>query len=140
MISSGCGLEWKRRAPLQVVGTISSPTRLCSPNRSRLQGHLPLHDVANASFGLPDLAITSLNDVCEGRASHHLDHRRAAAGRCRHGLGAAFNIIACSDLIRSGAGVCLEGQVMAKRCGHRQAKAWCREGRDGRSHQEAAVD
>jgi len=56
---------------------------------------------------------------------HHFGHRRAAARRRRHGLGAAFNISrTIADLIKSGAGAChLEDQVQAKRCGHRPGKA-----------------
>jgi methylisocitrate lyase len=81
--------------------------------------------VANASFGLPDLGITSLNDVCE-------DVRRIT-GACAlpllvdadTGWGSAFNIArSCSELIRAGAaGMHLEDQVSAKRCGHRPGKA-----------------
>jgi len=81
--------------------------------------------VANASFGLPDLGITSLNDVCE-------DVRRIASASdlpllvdADTGWGAAFNISrTIADLIRSGAAAChLEDQVQAKRCGHRPGKA-----------------
>ena len=80
--------------------------------------------VANASFGLPDLGMTSLNDVCE-------DVRRIT-GVCAlpllvdadTGWGGAFNIArTCSELIRAGAaGMHLEDQVAAKRCGHRPGK------------------
>ena len=81
--------------------------------------------VANASFGLPDLGITSLNDVCE-------DVRRITAATelpllvdADTGWGAAFNIArTSSELSRAGAGgMHLEDQVQAKRCGHRPGKA-----------------
>ena len=81
--------------------------------------------VANASFGLPDLGITSLNDVCE-------DVRRISGATelpllvdADTGWGAAFNIARTSrELIKAGAaGMHLEDQVQAKRCGHRPGKA-----------------
>jgi methylisocitrate lyase len=81
--------------------------------------------VANASFGLPDLGMTSLNDVCE-------DVRRITSVTdlpllvdADTGWGGAFNIgKTCADLIKSGAGgMHLEDQVAAKRCGHRPGKA-----------------
>jgi methylisocitrate lyase len=81
--------------------------------------------VANASFGLPDLGITSLNDVCE-------DVRRISSATelpllvdADTGWGAAFNIArTTSELIRAGAaGMHLEDQVQAKRCGHRPGKS-----------------
>ena len=61
--------------------------------------------VANASFGLPDLGITSLNDVCE-------DVRRITSATdvpllvdADTGWGAAFNISrTISDLIKLGCG------------------------------------
>ena len=93
--------------------------------------------VANASFGLPDLGITSLNDVCE-------DVRRITSASdlpllvdADTGWGAAFNISrTIADLVRSGAAGChLEDQVQAKRCGHRPGKALVSRGGDGRPHQ-----
>jgi methylisocitrate lyase len=81
--------------------------------------------VANASFGLPDLGMTSLNDVCE-------DVRRISSATdlpllvdADTGWGGAFNIArTCAELIKSGAGgMHLEDQVAAKRCGHRPGKA-----------------
>ena len=82
--------------------------------------------VANASFGLPDLGMTSLNDVCE-------DARRICARptcRCwstRTRVSAPRFTIARTtrELIRAGAaGMHLEDQVQAKRCGHRPARNW----------------
>src|SRR5690606_14849441 len=80
--------------------------------------------VANASFGLPDLGMTSLNDVCE-------DVRRICGATelpllvdADTGWGTAFNISRTTrELIRSGAaGMHIEDQVSAKRCGHRPGK------------------
>jgi methylisocitrate lyase len=111
--------------PLQVVGTINAYSALLA-ERSGFQAiYLSGAGVANASFGLPDLGMTSLNDVCE-------DVRRITSATelpllvdADTGWGGAFNIAkTCADLIKSGAGgMHLEDQVAAKRCGHRPGKA-----------------
>lgn len=80
--------------------------------------------VANASFGLPDLGITTLNDVCE-------DIRRITQATALPllvdadtGWGGAFMIArTIREMTRAGAAGChLEDQVQAKRCGHRPGK------------------
>jgi methylisocitrate lyase len=111
--------------PLQVVGTINAYSALLAARGGFRAIYLSGAGVANASFGLPDLGITSLNDVSE-------DVRRIA-GACDlpllvdadTGWGAAFSIARTTrDLIRAGAaGMHLEDQVQAKRCGHRPGKA-----------------
>ena len=111
--------------PLQVVGTINAYSALLAERAGFRAIYLSGAGVANASFGLPDLGITMLNDVCE-------DVRRIAGATdlpllvdADTGWGAAFNISRTArDLIRSGAaGMHLEDQVQAKRCGHRPGKA-----------------
>ena len=111
--------------PLQVVGAINAYAALLAARAGFRALYLSGAGVANHSFGLPDLGITSLNDVCE-------DVRRIS-GICPlpllvdadTGWGAAFNIVRTTrELIRSGAaGMHLEDQVAAKRCGHRPGKA-----------------
>jgi len=116
-------LEQER--PLQVVGAVNAFSALLAEQAGFRALYLSGAGVANASFGLPDLGITSLNDVCE-------DVRRICGATdlpllvdADTGWGAAFNIARTSaDLIRSGAaGMHLEDQVAAKRCGHRPGKA-----------------
>src|SRR6056297_998755 len=51
--------------PLQVVGTINAYTALLAERAGFRAIYLSGAGVANASFGLPDLGMTSLNDVCE---------------------------------------------------------------------------
>jgi len=111
--------------PLQVVGAINAYSALLAEQAGFRALYLSGAGVANASFGIPDLGITSLNDVCE-------DVRRIAAVSdlpllvdADTGWGAAFNIARTSaELIRAGAaGLHLEDQVSAKRCGHRPGKA-----------------
>jgi methylisocitrate lyase len=111
--------------PLQVIGTINAYAALLAGRAGFRALYLSGAGVANASFGLPDLGMTTLNDVCE-------DVRRIT-GKCElpllvdadTGFGSAFNIArTCRDLIRAGAaGMHLEDQVSAKRCGHRPGKA-----------------
>ena len=111
--------------PLQVVGTVNAYSALLAERAGFRAIYLSGAGVANASFGLPDLGITSLNDVCE-------DVRRITSAcdlpllvDADTGWGAAFNISrTIADLVRSGAAGChLEDQVQAKRCGHRPGKA-----------------
>ncbi|CAN5283392.1 methylisocitrate lyase [soil metagenome] len=110
--------------PLQVVGTINAYSALLAERAGFRAIYVSGAGVANASFGLPDLGLTSLNDVCE-------DVRRIT-GACPlpllvdadTGWGGAFMIgRTIRELSRAGAAGChLEDQVQAKRCGHRPGK------------------
>jgi methylisocitrate lyase len=111
--------------PLQVVGTINAYSARLAERAGFKAIYLSGAGVANASFGLPDLAITTLNDVCE-------DARRITGATqlpllvdADTGWGTAFNIArTIRELIRAGAAGChLEDQELAKRCGHRPNKA-----------------
>ena len=73
--------------PLQVVGTINAYSALLAERAGFRALYLSGAGVANASFGLPDLGITSLNDVCEDVRRIASATTAAAAGRCRHRLG-----------------------------------------------------
>ena len=111
--------------PLQIVGTINAYTALLAGRAGFRAIYLSGAGVANASFGLPDLAMTTLNDVCE-------DVRRIASATdlpllvdADTGWGSAFMIgRTVRELARAGAAAChLEDQVAVKRCGHRPGKA-----------------
>jgi methylisocitrate lyase len=111
--------------PLQIVGTVNAYSALLAEHSGFRAIYLSGAGVANASFGLPDLGMTSLNDVCE-------DVRRITSATdlpllldADTGWGGAFNISrSCAELIKSGAGgMHLEDLVAAKRCGHRPGKA-----------------
>ena len=115
----------QQERPLQVVGAVNAYSALLAERAGFLAIYLSGAGVANASFGLPDLGVTSLNDVCE-------DVRRIAAATplpllvdADTGWGGAFNIARTTrELTRAGAaGMHLEDQVQAKRCGHRPGKA-----------------
>ena len=111
--------------PLQIVGTINAFTALLAQKAGFRAIYLSGAGVANASFGLPDLAMTTLNDVCE-------DVRRIASATeapllvdADTGWGGAFMIgRTVRELTWAGAAGChLEDQVAVKRCGHRPGKA-----------------
>ena len=111
--------------PLQVVGAINAYTALLAERAGFRAIYLSGAGVANASFGLPDLAMTTLNDVCE-------DIRRIAGATdlpllvdADTGWGGAFMIgRTVKEMTRAGAAGChIEDQVGVKRCGHRPGKA-----------------
>jgi methylisocitrate lyase len=111
--------------PLQVVGTSTAYAALLAQSAGFRALYLSGAGVANSSFGLPDLGMTSLEDVCE-------DVRRITGASALPllvdadtGWGGAFNIARTTrELTRAGAaGMHLEDQVSAKRCGHRPGKA-----------------
>lgn len=111
--------------PLPIVGTINAYTALMAERVGHKAIYLSGGGVANASFGLPDLGMTTMNDVTE-------DARRITAATelpllvdIDTGWGGAFNIArTIKEMERAGvAAVHLEDQVAQKRCGHRPNKA-----------------
>ncbi len=110
--------------PLQVVGAINAYSALLAAGAGFRAIYLSGAGVANASFGLPDLGITSLNDVCEDASRITAASELPLLVDADTGWGAAFSIARTTrDLIRAGAaGMHLEDQVQAKRCGHRPGK------------------
>ncbi|HEX5050093.1 MAG TPA: methylisocitrate lyase [Gammaproteobacteria bacterium] len=115
----------ERHAPLQIAGTINAYCALLAEQAGFKAVYLSGAGVANASLGLPDLGITTLDDVL-------VDVRRITAATplpllvdADTGFGSAFNIARTTrELIRTGAaGMHIEDQEQAKRCGHRPNKA-----------------
>lgn len=111
--------------PLQIVGTVNAYSALLAERSGFKAIYLSGAGVANASFGLPDLGMTSLNDVCEDVSRITSATELPLLVDADTGWGGAFNIAkTCKDLIKAGAaGMHLEDQVSAKRCGHRPGKA-----------------
>src|SRR5690606_24513146 len=106
--------------PLQIVGTINAYTVMMAERIGHQAIYLSCAGVANASFGLPDLRMPSLNDVCE-------DIRRITGATevpisvdADTGWRGAFNIArTVKEMTRAGAaGFHIEDQVAQKRCGH----------------------
>jgi len=111
--------------PLQVVGTINAYAALLAEKCGFRALYLSGAGVANASFGLPDMGITTLNDVLEDVRRITAASRLPLLVDADTGWGQAF-VVARSvrELIRAGAaGMHIEDQVAAKRCGHRPGKA-----------------
>ncbi len=110
--------------PLQIVGTINAYHAMMATRVGHQAIYLSGGGVANASYGLPDLGMTSMNDVLE-------DVRRITSAvetpllvDIDTGWGGAFNMArAVKEMIKAGAAaVHLEDQVQQKRCGHRPNK------------------
>ena len=110
--------------PLQVVGTINAYTAIMAKHIGHQAIYLSGGGVANASYGLPDLGMTSLNDVIA-------DVQRITSAcdlpllvDIDTGWGGAFNIAkTIRDMEKAGAAaVHMEDQVAQKRCGHRPNK------------------
>jgi methylisocitrate lyase len=111
--------------PLQMPGVINAYAAMQAQRAGFKALYVSGAGVANASFGMPDLGMTSLNDVCE-------DIRRISGATdlpllvdADTGWGGAFNVRrTIKEFIRAGAAAChIEDQVQAKRCGHRPGKA-----------------
>ena len=111
--------------PLQVIGAINAYHAMMAERTGYRAIYLSGGGVAAASYGLPDLGVTSLNDVLEDvrRITYATDLPLLADADT--GWGSAFNIArTVKEMIRAGAaGVHIEDQVQAKRCGHRPGKA-----------------
>ncbi len=127
MSSAGARLRvaMERERPLQLVGAINAYCALLAERTGFGALYLSGAGVANASFGLPDLGVTTLNDVAQ-------DVRRITGATplpllvdADTGWGAAFMIArTIRELTAAGAAGChIEDQVQAKRCGHRPGKA-----------------
>lgn len=110
--------------PLQIVGAINAYSAMLAAAAGFRAVYLSGAGVANASFGLPDLGVTSLNDVCADAARITAATGLPLLVDADTGWGAAFSIArATRELIRAGAaGMHLEDQVQSKRCGHRPGK------------------
>lgn len=111
--------------PLQVVGTINAYHARMAERLGYRALYLSGGGVAAASYGLPDLGITSLNDVLEDVRRITYTTEVPLLVDADTGWGSAFNIArTVREMIRAGAaGVHIEDQVQAKRCGHRPGKA-----------------
>lgn len=113
------------QAPLQVVGTINAFTARMAEAIGHKAIYLSGGGVAANSLGLPDLGISSLEDVLTdvNRITHACNLPLLVDADT--GFGGAFNIArTVRSLTRAGAaGLHIEDQVATKRCGHRPGKA-----------------
>ncbi len=111
--------------PLQVIGAITAYHAKMAERVGYKALYISGGGVAAGSLGLPDLGISTLDDVLT-------DVRRITDATALPvlvdvdtGFGGAFNIArTVKSMIKYGAGaIHIEDQVLAKRCGHRPGKA-----------------
>ncbi|MGB1879388.1 MAG: methylisocitrate lyase [Gammaproteobacteria bacterium] len=110
--------------PLQIIGTVNAYAAMLASQSGFRAVYVSGAGVANYSYGLPDLGMTSLDDVLT-------DVRRITSAvdtpllvDIDTGWGGAFNIArTIKEMTAAGAAaVHLEDQVSQKRCGHRPGK------------------
>jgi methylisocitrate lyase len=111
--------------PLQIAGVVNAYAARLAERAGFIALYLSGGGVAAASLGLPDLGISTLEDVL-------IDARRITdisdlplLVDVDTGFGGAFNIArTVRSLVKTGAAALhIEDQVQAKRCGHRPGKA-----------------
>ena len=112
-------------SPLQIIGAINAYHARMAERVGYRAIYLSGGGVAAGSLGMPDLGISTLDDV--------LTDTRRITDVCSlpllvdidTGFGGAFNLArSVRSLIKAGAAGChIEDQVQAKRCGHRPGKA-----------------
>lgn len=114
----------RSEAPLQTIGVINAYVALMAEQSGVKAIYLSGAGVANSSYALPDLGVTTLDNVLE-------DARRITGAvelpllvDIDTGFGAALMIArTIREMERAGvAAVHMEDQVAAKRCGHRPGK------------------
>jgi len=118
-----CALE--DNSPLQIVGTINAYSAMLAEDAGHRAIYLSGGGVANASYGLPDLGITSLNDVITDVERITNASSLPLLVDIDTGWGGAFNIARTIKAMEKAgaAAVHIEDQVSQKRCGHRPNKA-----------------
>jgi|TARA_B110000285_G_scaffold212404_1_gene255910 methylisocitrate lyase len=115
----------KDNNPLQIVGAINAYCAMLAQDANHKAIYLSGGGVANASYGLPDLGITSLNDVIADVERISNASEIPLLVDIDTGWGGAFNIARTIKAMEKAgaAAVHLEDQVAQKRCGHRPNKA-----------------
>jgi methylisocitrate lyase len=129
MTSSSPGARFKKalgeEVPLQIIGTINANHALLAKRAGYRAIYLSGGGVAAGSMGVPDLGITTLEDVLTDvrRITNVCDTPLLVDADTGFGT-SAFNIArTVKDLIKAGAAAMhIEDQVGAKRCGHRPNK------------------
>ena len=114
----------KDNNPLQVVGTINAYTSILAEKSGHKAIYLSGGGVAASSLGVPDLGITTLQDVLIDVERITNSSELPLLVDADTGWGGAFNI---SRMVKSmisvgAAAIHIEDQVAQKRCGHRPNK------------------
>ncbi len=120
----GLDSQLEQESPLQVVGVINAYNALLAEKSGFHALYLSGAGVANACFGLPDLGLTSLNDVVSEVGKIADVSRLPLLVDADTGWGESFNIArTVKQLSKAGAAaIHIEDQVQHKRCGHRPNK------------------
>lgn len=113
-----------KTSPVPILGTVNAYSALLAKEAGAQSIYLSGSGVATASFGLPDLGITNLNDVIEdvNRITNAVDLPLLVD--VDTGFGDMFGI---QRMVRAmekagAAAIHIEDQVAMKRCGHRPGK------------------
>ncbi|EFA75454.1 hypothetical protein PPL_10958 [Heterostelium album PN500] len=110
--------------PLQIVGAVNAYSAILADKSGYQAIYLSGGACAAASYGLPDLGITTINDVVEDIRRITRVTKVPLLVDADTGFGSSFNIArTIEEFERAGAAGChIEDQVGAKRCGHRPGK------------------
>jgi methylisocitrate lyase len=115
---------WENESPLQIPGAINAYSALLA-GRSGFQAiYLSGAGVANASFGMPDLGMTSMTDVVAdiSRITSVTDLPLLVDADTGWGHSLCIARTVKSFILAGAAGMHIEDQESAKRCGHRPNK------------------
>ena len=114
----------KNNSPLQIVGTVNAYSSLLAEKSGHKAIYVSGGGVAASSLGLPDLGITTLQDVLTDVERISNTTKLPLLVDADTGWGGAFNIARMiKSMISAGAsGIHIEDQVEQKRCGHRPNK------------------
>ncbi len=122
--AEGLSKALTNECPLQIVGAINAYTALLAEQAGCQALYLSGAGVANAAFGLPDLAMTTATEVAEEVRRIRAVTNLPLLVDIDTGFGNAFNIArTIKTMVAAGASaVHIEDQVQSKRCGHRPKK------------------
>jgi len=111
--------------PLQVVGTVNAYSAIMAEKVGHQSIYLSGGGVSASSLGVPDLGITTLEDVLEDAKRITQATSLPLLVDADTGWGDEINIARCvREMINSDvAAIHIEDQVSLKRCGHRPNKA-----------------
>ena len=129
MAVQSAGLKFRQalaaNSPLQITGAINAYCAMLAEAAGHKSLYLSGGGVAAASCGMPDLGLTSLNDVLVDVDRICNASSLPLLVDIDTGWGGAFNIARAIKAIEKAgaAAVHIEDQVLQKRCGHRPNKA-----------------
>lgn len=115
----------QQERPLQIVGTVNAYSALLAKDAGFRAIYLSGAGVANSSFGLPDLGMTSMSDVGEDirRITAVVDLPLLVDADTGWGHELCVSRAVASFERAGAAGLHIEDQQAAKRCGHRPNKS-----------------